>query len=107
MTKIASIALSIAMVMSQIAALSAAEKANDANVTDPRAAALEAEISMRIVGGERADSSAWPWQVVLYIRGKSGNFSMSCGGSLIHPGWGLSAPHCLDSQTPPASSLLP
>ncbi len=100
MTKIASIALSIAMGMSQIAALSAAEKANDANVTDPRAAALEAEISMRIVGGERADSSAWPWQVVLYIRGKSGNFSMSCGGSLIHPGWVLTAAHCVDSQTP-------
>jgi secreted trypsin-like serine protease len=95
MLKIAPIALSIIMGMSQIAALSAAE-----NVTDLRAAALEAEISTRIVGGERAEANAWPWQVVLYIKGKSGNFAMACGGSLIHPGWVLTAAHCVDSLAP-------
>ncbi|CAN7725021.1 trypsin-like serine protease [Bradyrhizobium sp. LjRoot220] len=94
MTRILSIALSIAFALSQVPASNAAE-----NVRDPRAAALRSEISFRIVGGERADSTAWPWQVVLYVRDR-GDFVMSCGGSLVHPGWVLTAAHCVDSLSP-------
>jgi secreted trypsin-like serine protease len=98
MTKIASIILLLAIVLSQTGALRAAERGGDATM-DPRAAALEAEISTRIVGGERAENNAWPWQVVLYVRdGK--NFSMHCGGSLIRPNWVLTAAHCIKSLAP-------
>ena len=94
MTRNFSIALSIVLAVSQVPASNAAE-----NVRDPRAAALRSEISFRIVGGEIADKTAWPWQVLLYVRDR-GDFVMSCGGSLVHPGWVLTAAHCVDSLAP-------
>lgn len=99
MLRISLIALAIVSGL-QIVSSRAAETADGANVTDLRSAALGAEISTRIVGGERAEDSAWPWQVVLYNRNKRGNFSMSCGGSLINPGWVLTAAHCVNSLAP-------
>ena len=99
MLRISLIALAVVLGM-QIGSPAGAQTRDDGNVTDLRSAALGAEISTRIVGGERAGDSAWPWQVVLYIRNKRGNFSMSCGGSLINPGWVLTAAHCVNSLTP-------
>jgi secreted trypsin-like serine protease len=91
MTKLASIAFSFALALSQISALSAAGK-----VSDPKATSLRSEISFRIVGGIRSPPSAWPWQVLLYVK-DGDDFFMSCGGSLIHPGWVLTAAHCVNS----------
>src|SRR4051794_35950381 len=100
MTRLASLALSIAVVLSQVAALKAAERNSAGNVTDLRAVRLQEEISTRIVGGDRAEKNAWPWQVVLYIKDKRGTFAMSCGGSLIQQGWVLTAAHCVNSLAP-------
>jgi secreted trypsin-like serine protease len=98
MTRLVSIGLSIAMSMSFAATVQAAGK-NDP-VTDLRTVAFDTEVSTRIVGGERAEDNAWPWQVVLYIRDKGGHFAMACGGSLIQQGWVLTAAHCVNSLDP-------
>src|SRR5581483_9979196 len=104
MLRIPSIVLAIAVTLPQ--AGRAAESASNANVTDLRAAVLDAEISTRIVGGERAEDYAWPWQVVVYVRNKRGNFSMSCGGSLINSGWVLTAAHCVNSLDPEDYAII-
>jgi len=43
----------------------------------------------RIVGGFEAVPGSWPWQA--YLKWKH---SFTCGGTLIHPEWVLSAGHC-------------
>lgn len=43
----------------------------------------------RVVGGREATPNSWPWQVSLQVRG-----SHMCGGSIVAPGWILSAGHC-------------
>ncbi|XP_055356768.1 ovochymase-2-like isoform X3 [Paramacrobiotus metropolitanus] len=43
----------------------------------------------RIVGGVDATPSAWPWQTDVIINNYTG-----CGGSLIGPGWVVTAGHC-------------
>ncbi|KAL6476829.1 hypothetical protein MHYP_G00153280 [Metynnis hypsauchen] len=55
----------------------------------------QAPFNTKIVGGETANTSAWPWQVSIQYSG--GHF---CGGSLISNNWILSAAHCFqDSST--------
>lgn len=52
----------------------------------------------RIVGGSTAREGMAPWQVSLQVR-RDGQWSHSCGGSLIHPSWVLTAAHCVDDRT--------
>lgn len=49
-----------------------------------------------IVGGEVAQPGAWPWQVAL-LQQMDGQTEQQCGGSLIAPGWVLTAGHCMFS----------
>src|SRR3984957_17160064 len=47
----------------------------------------------RMVGGQATLWSEWPWQTALY-RVSNGHGLFPCGGSLVAPGWVLSAAHC-------------
>lgn len=49
--------------------------------------------SLRIVGGSKTASGAWPWQVAVYS-GKQ----IICGGTLIDKEFVLTAAHCLRSE---------
>lgn len=52
----------------------------------------------RIAGGTEAPADMAPWQVSLQRRRSSGNgWFHTCGGSLIHPSWVLTAAHCIDA----------
>jgi len=45
----------------------------------------------RILGGVNAAQGAWPWYAALV---DTTNGNIFCGGSLIKPGWILTAAHC-------------
>ena len=47
----------------------------------------------RMIGGQATLWSEWPWQTALY-RVSNGHELFTCGGSLVAPGWVLSAAHC-------------
>lgn len=57
---------------------------------------LAPSASLRVIGGVEAKDGVWPWQVFIAVPiVKDGHkASASCGGSLIAPGWALSAAHC-------------
>ena len=48
-------------------------------------------VSLAISGGKESRPGAWPWQVA--IMNKHGE--TFCGGTLIAPGWVLTAAHCV------------
>ena len=54
------------------------------------------DINDRVVGGEDAMPNSWPWQISLQYRSGS-NYYHTCGGTLIAPGWVMTAAHCVDS----------
>ena len=67
----------------------------------------------RVFGGLAAEQGAWPFQVALLTsymldnRPESQMDAQFCGGSLIAPGWVLTAAHCLvyDGQEVPADAI--
>uniref|UniRef100_A0A8C5THK6 Transmembrane serine protease 4 n=1 Tax=Malurus cyaneus samueli TaxID=2593467 RepID=A0A8C5THK6_9PASS len=55
----------------------------------------------RVLGGSPAAIEAWPWQVSLQYRKEH-----ICGGSIIGPGWVLTAAHCFNWRVKAGSELL-
>ena len=53
---------------------------------------VEPDVKPYIVGGEQALPGEFPWMVRFLSYDDYG--ALSCGGSLIHPEWVLTAGHC-------------
>ena len=54
--------------------------------------------SAQVVGGWDARPNEFPWQISMHRLRDSGEFSHSCGGSIINENWILSAAHCVDTR---------
>ncbi|XP_073722646.1 chymotrypsin-like protease CTRL-1 [Misgurnus anguillicaudatus] len=51
-----------------------------------------APLNTRVVGGTNALPGSWPWQVSIHFNGRP-----TCGGTLIHSQWVMTAAHCIAS----------
>lgn len=59
--------------------------------------AIPPTLEARIVNGERAKPNSWPWQVSMQVWPDSRpepTFFHTCGGTLIHKNWVMTAAHC-------------
>ncbi len=60
-----------------------------------------------IVGGDEAESGAWPWLASLATtQGGTLYDNHLCGASLIHPWWVLTAAHCLTEENPDSFQVV-
>ncbi|XP_068623295.1 collagenase-like [Battus philenor] len=67
-------------------------------LADPRVTFLEnIRRDNRIVSGWEAKEGQIPYQLSLRMVNENGGVS-SCGGTIIHPEWGLTAAHCLATR---------
>uniref|UniRef100_F6S741 Peptidase S1 domain-containing protein n=3 Tax=Ciona intestinalis TaxID=7719 RepID=F6S741_CIOIN len=58
-----------------------------------------------IVGGVAADKRSWPWMLRLRLGNPRGGSFASCGASLIHSRWAITATHCILTFTGPRQIL--
>ncbi|KAL0993625.1 hypothetical protein UPYG_G00110730 [Umbra pygmaea] len=58
---------------------------------------FEPQIRSSIVGGKDASKGSWPWMAFLEIA--VGNFSFSCGASILSEDWVLTAAHCVEPDS--------
>ncbi|KAL7877112.1 hypothetical protein SRHO_G00037550 [Serrasalmus rhombeus] len=59
--------------------------------------AIPPMVNARIVNGEAAKAHSWPWQVSMQVWPESQptpTFTHTCGGTLIHRHWVMTAAHC-------------
>lgn len=67
----------------------------------PKLVSTRLDTEHRIIGGERAQRGQIPWQVSMRIHADGVTFL--CGGSVIAPGWVLTAAHCVEKEEPQAT----
>uniref|UniRef100_A0A3B3RNR2 Peptidase S1 domain-containing protein n=1 Tax=Paramormyrops kingsleyae TaxID=1676925 RepID=A0A3B3RNR2_9TELE len=59
------------------------------------------QLQSDIVGGHKADQYRWPWMVAIFVKEKNPHnagdtkANFTCGGTLIHHQWVLTAAHCV------------
>jgi len=73
-----------------------AEIISTSNPDEPKCG-VSSHSQNRIVGGQKAKKGEWPWQVYFVYVDYTDNKSYTCGGTLIHKKWVLTAAHCTDS----------
>lgn len=80
------------MMLGASLAYAGADKASDQEISQ--------KASRRIVGGQVVtDTNAWPWMAAIVEPDISPPYSGHiCGASLIHPGWILTAAHCIEDR---------